>query len=186
MTLIPLRQRVSDSSEGRWTIKPSIEEGVPAPVLTSALYERFSSGGNADHADRFLSARRCTFGGHAETNVKALEAIPALTPRSVVRGLVPRLSIAGWRGARLAHGDLRRAARRGELVALAGGAVLHSGGYAVSDRESLHTTGRRGHPCSALDFVRRCGGGTAWMRLLARSVAPNEQKYRYPRWSPNR
>jgi 6-phosphogluconate dehydrogenase len=58
--------RVSDSGEGRWTIKASIDEGVPSPVLTSALYERFSSRGNADYADRILSAMRYAFGGHEE------------------------------------------------------------------------------------------------------------------------
>jgi 6-phosphogluconate dehydrogenase len=58
--------RVSDSGEGRWTIKASIDEGVPTPVLTTALYERFSSRGNADYADRILSAMRYAFGGHEE------------------------------------------------------------------------------------------------------------------------
>ncbi len=58
--------RVSDSGEGRWTIKASIDEGVPSPVLTAALYERFSSRGNADYADRVLSAMRYSFGGHEE------------------------------------------------------------------------------------------------------------------------
>jgi 6-phosphogluconate dehydrogenase len=58
--------KVSDSGEGRWTIKASIDEGVPSPVLTSALYERFSSRGNADYADKLLSAMRQAFGGHQE------------------------------------------------------------------------------------------------------------------------
>jgi len=58
--------RVSDSGEGRWTIRASIDEGVPSPVLTAALYERFSSRGNADYADRLLSAMRFAFGGHEE------------------------------------------------------------------------------------------------------------------------
>ncbi len=58
--------RVSDSGEGRWTILASIDEGVPSPVLTSALYERFSSRGNADYADKVLSAMRHAFGGHEE------------------------------------------------------------------------------------------------------------------------
>ncbi len=58
--------RVSDSGEGRWTILASVDEGVPAPVLASALYERFSSRGDADFADRILSAMRKEFGGHAE------------------------------------------------------------------------------------------------------------------------
>jgi 6-phosphogluconate dehydrogenase len=58
--------RVSDSGEGRWTIKAAIDEAVPAPVLTSALYERFSSRGEADFADKLLSAMRFQFGGHLE------------------------------------------------------------------------------------------------------------------------
>jgi len=58
--------RVSDSGEGRWTIKAAIDEAVPAPVLTAALYERFSSRGEADFADKLLSAMRYEFGGHLE------------------------------------------------------------------------------------------------------------------------
>jgi 6-phosphogluconate dehydrogenase len=57
---------VSDSGEGRWTIKAAIDEGVPAHVLSSALYERFSSRGEADFADKLLSAMRYQFGGHIE------------------------------------------------------------------------------------------------------------------------
>jgi 6-phosphogluconate dehydrogenase len=62
--------RVSDSGEGRWTIKAAIDEGVPVPVLTTALYERFSSRGEADYADRLLSAMRFGFGGHLEKSTK--------------------------------------------------------------------------------------------------------------------
>ena len=58
--------RVSDSGEGRWTIKAAIDEGVPAHVLSSALYERFGSRGEADFADKLLSAMRYEFGGHLE------------------------------------------------------------------------------------------------------------------------
>jgi 6-phosphogluconate dehydrogenase len=58
--------RVSDSGEGRWTIKAAIDEGVPAHVLSAALYERFSSRGEADFADKLLSAMRYEFGGHLE------------------------------------------------------------------------------------------------------------------------
>ncbi|UCE86652.1 MAG: decarboxylating 6-phosphogluconate dehydrogenase [Deltaproteobacteria bacterium] len=58
--------RVSDSGEGRWTIQAAVESGVPAPVLTAALYARFSSRGEADFANRVLSAMRHAFGGHAE------------------------------------------------------------------------------------------------------------------------
>jgi 6-phosphogluconate dehydrogenase len=58
--------RVSDSGEGRWTIRAAIDEGVPAHVLSSALFERFSSRGNADFADKVLSAMRYQFGGHIE------------------------------------------------------------------------------------------------------------------------
>jgi 6-phosphogluconate dehydrogenase len=58
--------RVSDSGEGRWTSIAAIDEGVPAPVLTTALYERFASRGNDDFADKVLSAMRKQFGGHDE------------------------------------------------------------------------------------------------------------------------
>ena len=58
--------RVSDSGEGRWTIRAAIDEGVPSPVLTTALYERFESRGEADFADKLLSAMRFQFGGHHE------------------------------------------------------------------------------------------------------------------------
>ena len=58
--------RVSDSGEGRWTIKAAIDEAVPASVLSAALFERFSSRGEADFADRILSAMRHEFGGHVE------------------------------------------------------------------------------------------------------------------------
>jgi 6-phosphogluconate dehydrogenase len=58
--------RVSDSGEGRWTVAAAIDESVPAPVLTTALFERFSSRGAADYADKLLSAMRFQFGGHEE------------------------------------------------------------------------------------------------------------------------
>ena len=58
--------RVSDSGEGRWTLAAAIDEGVPAPILSSALFGRFASRGNADYADRVLSAMRKQFGGHEE------------------------------------------------------------------------------------------------------------------------
>ncbi len=58
--------RVSDSGEGRWTVHAAVDEGVPAPVLTSALFERFSSRGRAVYADKVLSAMRRQFGGHHE------------------------------------------------------------------------------------------------------------------------
>ena len=62
--------RVSDSGEGRWTIKAAIDEGQPAPVLTTALYERFSSRGEADFQSKILSAMRYEFGGHLEKPAK--------------------------------------------------------------------------------------------------------------------
>ena len=62
--------RVSDSGEGRWTIKAAIDEGVPVPVLTAALYERFTSRGEADFQDKLLSAMRFGFGGHLEKPAK--------------------------------------------------------------------------------------------------------------------
>jgi 6-phosphogluconate dehydrogenase len=58
--------RVSDSGEGRWTLQAAIDEGIPAPVISSALFSRFSSRGEADYADRLLSAMRYEFGGHVE------------------------------------------------------------------------------------------------------------------------
>ena len=58
--------RVSDSGEGRWTIKAAVDEGVPVPVLTAALYQRFASRGEADYQDKLLSAMRLGFGGHLE------------------------------------------------------------------------------------------------------------------------
>jgi 6-phosphogluconate dehydrogenase len=69
-TLSKFAGRVSDSGEGRWTIKASIDEAVPTPVLTTALYERFSSRGQADYADKLLSAMRFEFGGHLEKSDK--------------------------------------------------------------------------------------------------------------------
>jgi 6-phosphogluconate dehydrogenase len=61
--------RVSDSGEGRWTIKAAIDEAVPVPVLSAALYQRFSSRGDADYQDKLLSAMRFQFGGHLEKSV---------------------------------------------------------------------------------------------------------------------
>jgi len=65
-TLAQFSGTVSDSGEGRWTIKAAIDEAVPAPVLTTALYERFSSRGEAAFQDKLLSAMRYEFGGHFE------------------------------------------------------------------------------------------------------------------------
>jgi 6-phosphogluconate dehydrogenase len=63
--------RVSDSGEGRWTVHAAVDEGVPAHVLSAALYQRFSSRGEEDYADRLLSAMRRQFGGHLEQSVRA-------------------------------------------------------------------------------------------------------------------
>jgi 6-phosphogluconate dehydrogenase len=65
-TLSQFEGRVSDSGEGRWTIKAAIDEAVPAPVLSTALYERFASRGEADFQNKLLSAMRFQFGGHVE------------------------------------------------------------------------------------------------------------------------
>jgi len=65
-TLSDFAGRVSDSGEGRWTIKAAIDEAVPVPVLTAALFERFESRGEAGFADKILSAMRYQFGGHLE------------------------------------------------------------------------------------------------------------------------
>ena len=59
--------RVSDSGEGRWTIKAAVDEGVPVPVMSAALYARFESRGRADVANKVLSAMRAGFGGHQES-----------------------------------------------------------------------------------------------------------------------
>ncbi|HEY1997273.1 phosphogluconate dehydrogenase (NAD(+)-dependent, decarboxylating) [Paraburkholderia sp.] len=64
--------RVSDSGEGRWTVEAAIDEGVPAPVLSAALFERFSSRGEGDYANRVLSAMRHDFGGHMEKAAEKL------------------------------------------------------------------------------------------------------------------
>jgi 6-phosphogluconate dehydrogenase len=72
-TLSTYDGRVSDSGEGRWTIQAAIDEAVPAHVLTAALYERFSSRGEADFANRVLSAMRHEFGGHMEKPPEAPE-----------------------------------------------------------------------------------------------------------------
>ncbi len=65
-TLSKFSGRVSDSGEGRWTITAAIDEAVPVPVLSAALFERFSSRGEADYQDKLLSAMRFQFGGHIE------------------------------------------------------------------------------------------------------------------------
>jgi len=73
-TLSKFTGRVSDSGEGRWTIKAAIDEAVPTPVLTASLYERFSSRGEADYADKLLSAMRFEFGGHLEKPAEKSQA----------------------------------------------------------------------------------------------------------------
>jgi 6-phosphogluconate dehydrogenase len=73
-TLSKFAGRVSDSGEGRWTTKAAIDEAVPTPVLTASLYERFSSRGEADYADKLLSAMRFGFGGHLEKPAEKSEA----------------------------------------------------------------------------------------------------------------
>ncbi|MGZ8096557.1 MAG: hypothetical protein ACXWUD_09985, partial [Methylosarcina sp.] len=62
--------RVSDSGEGRWTIKAAIDEDVPVPVLSAALYQRWSSRGESDYSDKVVSAMRFQFGGHHEKPAK--------------------------------------------------------------------------------------------------------------------
>ncbi len=74
--------RVSDSGEGRWTIMAAIDEGVPASVLTTALYERFASRGEADFADRLLSAMRNQFGGHVELGTDSNQSTASASARS--------------------------------------------------------------------------------------------------------
>jgi len=69
-TLAGFKGNVSDSGEGRWTVKAAIDQGVPVPVLSSALYSRFSSRGESEFADKLLSALRLEFGAHAEKPAK--------------------------------------------------------------------------------------------------------------------
>jgi 6-phosphogluconate dehydrogenase len=70
-TLSNYTGRVSDSGEGRWTLAAGIDEGVPMPVLSAALYQRFASRGEADYSNKLLSAMRFQFGGHLEQNPDA-------------------------------------------------------------------------------------------------------------------
>jgi 6-phosphogluconate dehydrogenase len=72
--LTKFRGQVSDSGEGRWTIKAAIDEAVPVPILTTALYERFSSRGDAEFINQLLSAMRYEFGGHLEKPAEQSEA----------------------------------------------------------------------------------------------------------------
>jgi 6-phosphogluconate dehydrogenase len=74
--------RVSDSGEGRWTLQAAIDEGVPAPVLSAALFGRFASRGEADFSNRLLSAMRRQFGGHEEKPSPAPGSAPAEGGRS--------------------------------------------------------------------------------------------------------
>ena len=71
--LLDFSGRISDSGEGRWTVTAAIDEAAPVPVLSAALFQRFSSRGEADFADKLLSAMRFAFGGHTEKKAK-LEA----------------------------------------------------------------------------------------------------------------
>jgi 6-phosphogluconate dehydrogenase len=71
--LSEFKGRVADSGEGRWTVMSAIEEGTPVPVISSALYDRFSSRGEADFADKILSAMRHEFGGHMEKTAAVTE-----------------------------------------------------------------------------------------------------------------
>ena len=73
-TLAGYEGRVSDSGEGRWTVQAAIDEAVPAPVLSAALYARFGSRGDADFANRVQSAMRHEFGGHVE---KPAQGVPS-------------------------------------------------------------------------------------------------------------
>ncbi|MGA9685893.1 MAG: 6-phosphogluconate dehydrogenase (decarboxylating), partial [Candidatus Sulfotelmatobacter sp.] len=66
--------RVSDSGEGRWTVQAAVDEGIPAPVISAALYTRFSSRGNEEYAAKLLSAMRYEFGGHKEKTADKAEA----------------------------------------------------------------------------------------------------------------
>ena len=67
---------MSDSGEGRWTVQAAIEVGVPAHVLSAALYSRFESRGRAEFADKLLSAMRLGFGGHVEKDARPEHGVP--------------------------------------------------------------------------------------------------------------
>jgi len=82
--------RVSDSGEGRWTIKAAVDESVPAPVLTNALYARFNSRGEADFQNKLLSALRYEFGGHFETSATPAYA-PSVSSDGTERSEPPRV-----------------------------------------------------------------------------------------------
>ena len=77
--------RVSDSGEGRWTVTAAIDEGVPAPVIATALFDRFISQGTADYTNKMLSAMRKQFGGHDEKKLVAARRAREL-PRAPSRG----------------------------------------------------------------------------------------------------
>jgi 6-phosphogluconate dehydrogenase len=79
--LADLKGYVSDSGEGRWTIMAAIDEGVPAPVLTEALYTRFASRGHGEYANKVMSAQRFQFGGHHEKPATGEEGDPGISPR---------------------------------------------------------------------------------------------------------
>jgi 6-phosphogluconate dehydrogenase len=84
--------RVSDSGEGRWTIKAAIDESVPAPVLTNALYSRFNSRGEADFQNKLLSALRYEFGGHVETSALPV-SVPSVSSEGTERSPLPRPAV---------------------------------------------------------------------------------------------
>jgi 6-phosphogluconate dehydrogenase len=66
--------RVSDSGEGRWTVQAAVDEGIPSPVISAALFSRFASRGREEYADKLLSAMRYEFGGHKEKAAEKPEA----------------------------------------------------------------------------------------------------------------
>src|SRR5262245_30282326 len=111
--------RVSDSGEGRWTIRAAIDEAVPAHVLTAALYERFSSRGEADFANKLLSAMRFQFGGHVE---KPAGHCPEYQPLQIE--ILPAEAVPG-RAAALVAGQARSAvaARERFVFAVSGGST---------------------------------------------------------------
>jgi 6-phosphogluconate dehydrogenase len=82
-TLVGYEGRISDSGEGRWTVQAAIDEAVPAPVLSAALYARFGSRGDADFANRVQSAMRHEFGGHMEKTAERPPSGPDVSARDV-------------------------------------------------------------------------------------------------------
>ncbi len=159
--------RVSDSGEGRWTIKAAIDEAVPAPVLTTALYERFSSRGEADFQNKLLSAMRFEFGGHVEKPESRAMTDPVHSDALVFFGatgdlaykkIFPSLQAMIKRGHLERPGHRRREGRAGRSTSCARAP-------ATASRSTAGSTTRRSRSCS-----RCCATSTATTATPRRST----------------